>query len=302
MTAQDEVTAVRSSSPGVVLAAVAVLWMAGLLWSARTTITRGGDPAMEVTFTAYALPGAISASLVAGAAVALAVLAVFSRGRTIGATLRFAITTGAGLVLGLLGGASILTINTDGWVYAVVAGTIAAAATIGGAAGGFRIPRVVAAVCWAAIAVFAVGFVLNIVPLNVFGSGATSASQAAAARWFSLTQAVVSGIAAGVVAFLSLRRAHRRAEGSDVRWPLYALAGAGPGLVLLIAEGLTRTAGARVVALAGRVSELELTVQRVLSGSRFNSALIVLFVGAITAILTVGRTLGPPAEDADQVS
>jgi hypothetical protein len=57
-----------------------------------------------------------------------------------------------------------------------------------------------------------------------------------------------------------------------------------------------------VVALACRVSELELTVQRMLSGSRFNSALVVLFAGAITAILAVGRTLGPPAEDGDQVS
>jgi hypothetical protein len=304
MTAQDETTTVRSSLPGIVLASAAVLWMAGLLWSARTTITRGGDPAMEVTATAYALPGALSASLVAGAAVALAVLAAVGRGgRTLGATLRFAVTTGAGLVLGLLGAAAIITINTDGWVYAVVAGAIAAAATIGGALGGFRVPRVVAAACWAAIAVFGVGFVLNLVQgpvLGLFGSGTGPASQTAAASWFALTQAVVSGVAAGVVAFLVLRRG--RGDGTDVRWPLYALAGAGPGLLLLLAEALTRTAGARVVALAGRVSELELTVQRVLSGSRLNSALIVLFAGAITAILALGRTLGPASEDADQVS
>jgi iron complex transport system permease protein len=299
MPARGEATTVRSFPPGIVLAAVAVLWMAGLLWSARTTITRGGDPAMEVTATAYALPGALSASLVAGAAVALAVLAAAGRGgRTLGATLRFAVTTGAGLVLGLVGAAAILTINTDGWVYAVVAGAIAAAATIGGALGGFRVPRVVAAVCWAAIAVFAVGFVLNLgqAPLlGLFGSGSSPASEATAARWFALAQAVMSGVAAGVVAFAVLRRTH-------LRWPLYALAGAGPGLLLLLAEALTRTAGARVVALAGRVSELELTVQRVLSGSRLNSALIVLFAGAITAIVALGRTLGPPAEEPDQVS
>jgi len=305
MTAQDEATAVRSYSP-ILVATLAVLWMAGLLWSARTTITRGGDPVMEVTSTAYALPGVVSASLVAGAAVALAVLAAVGRGgRTVGATLRFAITIGAGLVLGLLGAATIITINTNGWVYAVVAGTIAAAATIGGALGGFRVPRVVAAVCWAAIAVFAVGFALNLVQaplLNVFGAGSTSASQTAAARWFSLTQAVLSGVAAGVVAYLSMRRAGRRGDGTDVRWPLYALAGAGPGLLLLLAEGLTRTAGARVLQLAGRVSELELTVQRMLSGARFNSALVVLFAGAITAIIAVGRTLEPPAEDPDQAS
>jgi hypothetical protein len=53
-----------------------------------------------------------------------------------------------------------------------------------------------------------------------------------------------------------------------------------------------------VLELAGRVSELELTVQHMLSGSRTNSALIILFVGAITAIIAIGRTLGP-ARDTD---
>ena len=306
MTGRQEAITTRPSSSRVVLAAVSVLWMAGLLWSARATITSGGDPAMEVTSAAYALPGAVSASLVAGAAVAIAVLGAVGRGpRTVGATLRLAIATGTGLLLGLLGAASILTINTDGWVYAVVAGTIAAAATIGGALGGARVPQVMAAVCWAAIAVFAVGFVLNILQaplLTVFGSGATSASQTSAARWFSLTQAVLSGIAAGTVAYASLRRAGRRDDRSDVRWPLYALAGAGPGLLLVLAEGLTRTAGGRVLQLAGKVSELELTVQRMLSGARINSALVVLFVGAITAIIALGRTLGPPLDERDQVS
>jgi hypothetical protein len=256
---------------------------------------------MEVTSAAYALPGAVSASLVAGAAVALAVLAVAGRGgRPLGATLRFAIATGAGLVLGLLGAVSIITINTDGWVYAVIGGTVAAAATIGGALAGFREPRVVGAACWAAIAVFAVGFVLNYLQsllLNLFGSGSSSASQANAANWFSFTQALLSGLAAGLVAYRSLRRARRRSDGTDVGWPLYALAGAGPGLLLVLAEGLARTAGARVLELAGKVSELELAVQRMLSGSRLNSALIVLFVGAITAIIAVGRTMTPAPDD-----
>jgi hypothetical protein len=78
------------------------------------------------------------------------------------------------------------------------------------------------------------------------------------------------------------------------------VAGAGPGLLLVLGEGLTRTAGARVLELAGKVSELELTVQRLLSGSRLNSGLIILFVGAITAVIAIGRTLGPaPEPDAD---
>jgi hypothetical protein len=290
----------RFTSRGIVLAVVGLLWMAGLLWSARATITGGGgDAAMEVTSTAYALPGAISASLVAGAAVALTVLAAVGRGRDLGATVRFAIATGTGLVLGLLGAVSIITINTDGWLYAVVGGTVAAAATIGGALAGFRAPRVVAAVCWAAIAVFVVGFVLNVVQtplLNLFGSGDSSASQTSAANWFSFTQSLLSGVAAGVVGFRTLRRAARRG-GTDVGWPLYALVGAGPGLLLVLAEGLARTAGARVLELAGKVSELELTVQKMLSGSRFNSALIVLFICAITAIIAIGRTMKPAEEE-----
>jgi iron complex transport system permease protein len=292
----------RSSTSGIVLAIVGFVWMAGLIWSARATITSGGgDAAMEVTSTAYALPGAISASLVAGAAVGLFVVTALGRGRReLGATVRFAITTGTGLVLGLLGAVSIITINTDGWVYAVVGGTVAAAATIGGALAGFRTPQVMAAVCWGAIAVFLVGFVLNVVQtplLDLFGSGSSSASQTSAANWFSFTQSLLSGIAAGVVAYRTLRRAKQRADGAGVGWPFYALAGAGPGLLLVLAEGLARTAGARVLELAGKVSELELTVQRLLSGSRFNSALIILFIGAITAIIAVGRTMKPAADD-----
>jgi iron complex transport system permease protein len=304
MTTQEETTTPgdtveRPSSAGIVLALVGLLWMAGLLWSARATITGRDDAAMEVTSTAYALPGAISASLVGGASVALAVLAAIGRGRTLGATLRFAIATGTGLVLGLLGAVSIITINRDGWVYAVVGGTVAAAATIGGALAGFRAPRVLAAVCWASITVFAIGVLLNFVPwLELFGSGNSTSSQFGAASWFSLTQRVLGGLAAGLVSYWSLRRARRRAGGDDVRWPWYALAGAGPGLLLILGEGLARTAGARVLELAGKVSELETTVQQMLSGSRLNSALIVMFIGAVTAIIAVGRSMGPAPDDA----
>ena len=41
---------------------------------------------------------------------------------------------------------------------------------------------------------------------------------------------------------------------------------------------------------------LKLAVQQMLSGARFNSALIILFVGAISAAIAVGRTI-KPAED-----
>ncbi|GID98196.1 hypothetical protein ACFQFC_19040 [Amorphoplanes digitatis] len=287
----------RAPSNGVLLAAVGALWMAGMLWSARATITGRADAEMEVTSTAYAMPGAVSASLVAGAAVALAVLALLARaGRTPGVTVRFALATGTGLCIGALGALSIITINTEGWLYAVVGGTVAAAATIGGALAGLRNTRVTAAACWGAVAVFVVGVVLSFLQdslLPALGAGDTAESQAGAAGWFSLLQSVLGGLVGAVVAYRVLRRARGR-SGEDVGWPLYALAGAGPGLLLMVGEVLTRTAGARVLELAGKVSELELTVQQMLSTARLNSALIVTFVGAFTAIIAVGRTMGGP--------
>ncbi len=288
----------RPASSGLLLAFFGLAWMAGLLWSARHSIIAGDDVEMQVTSTAYALPGAISASLIGGASAALAVLNVISRGRTLSASIRFAVSTGTGLILGLLGALVIITINTAGWVYAVVGGTIAGATTIGGALGGFRVPRAVAAICWGGIAVFAVGFLINALPVYGLFSSGDSAAQVSRAGWFGLLQAALSGLAAGIVTFMSLRRAKRVSAGTDVRWPLYALAGAGPGLVLLLSEGLARIGGARVIDLAGQVSELERSVQITLSGSRLNSALITFFIGALTAIILIGRTLGPPPEGA----
>lgn len=308
--ADSEVTGVEGAqdgaqhapSRGLLLAGVGIVWMAGMLWSARATITGRHDAEMEVTSTAYAMPGAVSASLVAGAAVALAVLAFATRGgRAPGVTVRFVIATGTGLAIGLLGALTIITINTDAWLYAVVGGTVAAAATIGGALAGFRYRRVIAAVCWGAVTVFVVGFVLTVLQdalLPILGSGDTAASRTSAATWLGLVQAVLGGLACGIVAYRVLRRARRRSGGADLGWPQYALAGAGPGLLLVVGEALTRTAGSRVLELAGKVSELELTVQQMLSGSRLNNGLVVLFVGAFTAIIAVGRTLSPARADA----
>jgi hypothetical protein len=295
-------TAEQPSSNGLLLAGVTLVWMGAMLWSARATITGRVDAEMEVTSTAYALPGAISASIVTGSTVALAVLALLSRRRELGASARFAIATGSGLAIGLLGALVIVTINTEGWIYAVVGGTVAAASTIGGALAGFRIPRVVNAAGWASVAVFVVGFVLNVFqgPLLDALSSDDAQSQASASQWFTYGQGLLSGLAAGVVSYLVLRRARRRSGERDVPWPLYGLAGAGPGLLLVIAEILTRTAGHRVLDLAGRVSELELVVQQTLSGARLNSALIVLFVGAISATIAVGRTISPAIDEEEE--
>ncbi|BBH66262.1 hypothetical protein ACTI_29470 [Actinoplanes sp. OR16] len=280
----------------VLLAAAAIAWTAAMLWSARTTITGRVSAEMEVTSTAYALPGAVAADLVAGAAVALLVLTLIGARRTLGPSARFAVATGAGLLTGLLSAIPVVTINTAGSLYAIVGGTVAAAATIGGALAGFRIPRVIAAAAFASIGVFVLGFVLNLFQapvLDLLGAGDT-ASTANAAQWFSYGQAALSGLAAGLIAFFLLRRA----EGA-VKWPFYALAGAGAGLVTVIGEILSRTAGSKVLELAGKVSELDKLAQQILSTARLNSGLIVLFVGAMTAMLAVGRTMSPATDEDD---
>ena len=291
--------AAAAARPGFVLALVALLWAAAMLLSARITITGREQAEMEVTSTAYALPGAISACLVAGAAMGLLAVGLLTRGgRRSGPGARFGIAVGAGLVTGLPAALTMISINTEGWLYAVVGGTLAAAATLGGAVAGARATRVVAAACWAGLAVFAVAFGLNLFQaplLRLFGAGGDQAAQAGAVGWFTTTQSVASGLTAGLMAYLVLRRARR--AGSEPAWPWYAVAGAGPGIVLAVAEGLARTAGARVLDLAGRVSELELAAQELLSGARMNNALLVIFIGAIVAIIAVGRTIRAP-EDA----
>jgi hypothetical protein len=277
------------------LAAAALAWTAAMLWSARTTITGRASAEMEVTSTAYALPGAVSAALVAGAAVALLALTLFSTRRVLGASLRFAVATAGGLLVGVLSALSIITINTAGSLYAIVGGTVAAAAIVGGALAGFRIPSVISAAAFASIGVFLLGFVLNLFQapvLELLGAGDTESS-ANAAQWFSYGQAALSGLAAGLIAYFLLRRSGRRAGEAGPKWPFYALAGAGPGLVTVIGEILSRTAGSQVLELAGKVSEMDQLVQQILSTARLNSGLVVLFAGAMTAMLAVGRSLSP---------
>ncbi|HWS31523.1 MAG TPA: hypothetical protein VN408_02140 [Actinoplanes sp.] len=291
---------VEESRLTVALIAVAALgWAVAMLWSARATITSRADAIMEVTSTAYALPGAVSACLAAGAAVALLTLTLISSRRPLGASARFAVATGAGLLTGLLSAVVMITINTAGTMYAAVGGTVAAAATIGGALAGLRLPRVIAGATAASVGVFLIGFVLNLFQepvLELFGAGDTESS-VNASQWFSYSQAALSGLAAGLISFALLRLAHRRTGGADLRTPLYALAGAGPGILLVIAELLSRTAGAQVLELAGKVSELEQAVQQMLSTARLNNGLIVLFAGTLTALILIGRTLAPADDD-----
>ncbi|MEQ4304928.1 hypothetical protein ABNF97_26685 [Plantactinospora sp. B6F1] len=293
-------------APGaLVLALLAVGWLAAMLWSAKAGISSSGITSMAITSAAYALPGVISASLVSGAGVSLVLGNLLTRLGVRRSTPRFLVSLVAGLATGFLAALVVTLSYGEGSAIMVLAGTTAAAATVGGIAGGLRSTLVVAAVVAAGLAVFAVGFALSYFQdpiLNLYGAGATEASQVNAFRWFSRTSSLASGLAAGLLAFGYLRAAGRRAVERATgavpspRWPAYLIAGAGPGLLLLAAEVLTRTAGAEVLRLAGAVSEADRAAQSLLGGSRINHATLVLFLGSLTALITFGRTLRPAEE------
>lgn len=296
-------------APGaVVLALLAVGWLAAMLWSARAGISFSGVESVAITSTAYALPGVISASLLCGAAVSLTLTNLLGRRGVGGATPRFATALAGGLLTGVLAAVAVSVSYGEGQAIMVLAGTTAAAATVGGIAGGLRNTLLVGAVITAGLAVFAVGFALSYYQepvLALYGSGETEASQLTAFVWFSRTASAASGLAAGGLAFGYLRRAGRRianrtGQPVPLRWPAYLIAGGGPGVLLLVTELLTRTAGARVLRMAGALSEADRAAHSLLGDFRFTHAMWVLFLGALTATIAFGFTLRPPTQPASE--
>ncbi|MFI7425507.1 hypothetical protein ACIBPB_00830 [Micromonospora sp. NPDC049836] len=284
-------------APGaLVLALVAVGWLAAMLWSTRAAISSAAAGVTAISLSAYALPGVITAALVAGAAVALAVANRFER-----ATVRFLAAVGTGLLVGLAAAVAINLTYADNATTNTIAGTTAAAAIIGGALAGARNAPVVGGLAAATLAaqLFVVLFSRARDPLSdLFGAGESQQSMLDAAKWVSRTESLLAGLVAGLVAFGYLTWARRRAARRDgavgqPRWPAYLLAGAGPGLLLLLTEVIIRIGGRGLLDLAAALSEADEVAQTALGTSRVDNGIWVLFVGALTALIAFGRTLGP---------
>lgn len=262
----------------------------------------------------------ICAALIAGAAVALAATNPLGR-----ATLRFLAAVGTGLVVGFAAAVAINLTYADNATTNTIAGTTAAAAIIGGAMAGARNARVVGAITTAALAaqLFVVLFSRARDPLSgLFGAGDTQQSVLDAAKWVSRTESLLAGLIAGLVAFGYLTWARRRAarrggatpdgsrsrrgvtraelELSQLRWPAYLIAGAGPGLFLLLTEVIIRIGGRSLLDLAAALSEADMVAQTSLGTSRVDNGIWVLFVGALAALIAFGRTLGPRPVEEDE--
>jgi hypothetical protein len=158
---------------------------------------------------------------------------------------------------------------------------------------------VIAAGASGALGVFVVGLVERAFEPNLrqlFGAGDSAESVVVATGWAVLTASLVAGMVAGVVGYLYLRRSGP----ARLRWPAYLAAGAMPGLLVLLAELVTRLGGARLFQLVSAVSDDDQKVLDYFHEARLNRALIVVFVGALVAIFLLGRTLRPPTEPVDE--
>jgi hypothetical protein len=85
-------------------------------------------------------------------------------------------------------------------------------------------------------------------------------------------------------------------------WPWYLLAGALPGVTLLLTEVLTRTGGATLLDGVRSLSEGDQIAVDFSAFSRLRNAMVVMFVGGIAAMVAVGRTLQPASDGEDQTT
>jgi hypothetical protein len=279
-----------------VLAIGALAWLAATLWSAQATI--GGSPAADpfaLTRAALALPGVIAASLLAGGATGLAVVELLSR-RVARIRERVLVAAATGLASGLAVGALVaaailLRYGTDRTIV-VIAVAIATAAALGGVPAAVRPAAVIGAGFAGTLAWYAVGLLQGLFAsslLRLFGAGDTIRSQVDATNRLSFAVALLGGVVSGVVAY---RYLYRRGER---RWPAYLIAGAAPGVLILLAEAVTLLGGAGLLELAGSVSAYDRFAIRVLGFFRIKTGLLVLFAGGVVAILAFGRSLPAPS-------
>jgi hypothetical protein len=288
--------------PVYVLAGIAVGWLIAVLWSAHATITGFGDRlgeatdngidrgALTLSRAALALPTVVTASLVAGVAVGLVAIRLVA-----GRSARLALGAAAGLITGGAVAVAILIGYGTGSAIVVLAVAVGAAGVLGGLVATIRPAAMVGAAVAGTVAWFALGLVhaaFNDRLLEVFGAANTAASRVQATARLLLAVALTGGVIAGLVAYRYLRpRAGR------LGWPAYLGAGAGPGLLLLLANLVVLVGGARLRGLAAAYSNADDAVQRYIDTAGLNTALVLLFVGGVTAMIAFGRTLDPPDHD-----
>ncbi|HEX5540729.1 MAG TPA: hypothetical protein VFX60_04095, partial [Micromonospora sp.] len=144
-----------------------------------------------------------------------------------------------------------------------------------------------------------VGALFNSELLDLFGAAESPLSVLEAQQRLAWVTSGVSGLISGLIAFGYLRRATRSAA-NPPRTPAYLAAGGGVGAMLLVTEVITRVGGSWLINLARSLSESDDLFQDLAEAARLNSAVTLFFVGALTAMISYGRTLRPTDEEPDE--
>jgi hypothetical protein len=283
----------------VVLFALGLIWLAAYLWAAHASIVAAGQDELIAVFdAALALPGVVAATMLAGATGGVTALGwLRPRLSAPGGWAATVIALVAGLVIGGLAGGMILLGYGHRSSIMVLAWAVLAAGAIGGILGSVRPREMTSAGLAATIVAFLIGFLLNYKQdtlLNLFGAGSSVQSRADALNRLTPTESLLAGLLAGIVAFLYLRR-----TGTGLQfWPRFwahVAGGATPGIILLLAEAVTRLGGGQLFGAAGSDSAIDQAAVAYSSGSRLNHGLIVLFTGAFVALIAFGVTVRPAA-------
>jgi MFS family permease len=271
------------------VAVLALVWLVIDLGIAYKTVR---DGVLADTQVALIIPSITAAALVAGAAIGvLAVGRLADRFGGVGRPLPRVLS-------GAVGGAVVAVVAVTGMLLAYHAGsavaaiaiTVAAAAVGGGALAAIRPTATIAAglagsLAYTVVSVIEAFFRDSL--LRLFGAGTnTVAAYAAAENRLSLVVSLLTGIIAGATAFIFLRR-----SGLTLPWPAYLAAGAVPGALLLIADGVAWLGAIQLRQAIGALSEFDRISLAMLQPAKTNSEMIVLFAGTVTAVILVGRTM-----------
>jgi hypothetical protein len=273
-----------------VLLGLSLVWFGWTLWSAHDNITGAGDRLNAVLQAADALPVVISAAVLAGAASSMAVLSW----RPVRDRLRWPLAVGVGALVGAVALGLVLLGYGHRSSIVVLAVAVLSAAVLGGVLGAVKPGEVAGAGVAGTLTVFLVSIALHSFPgqlMHLFGAGSSPSSVLSAATRLALTTSLLGGVLAGLLAFWLLYRSCKTR-----RFLAYLAAGAFPGAVLLLAELVTRLGGAQLFHIVSGLSSGDQTLVDYWANTRLDHALVVLFAGAITALLCFGRTLpGKPA-------
>jgi Mg/Co/Ni transporter MgtE (contains CBS domain) len=268
------------------LAVVGLVWLAATFVTAHASVVGNADVyPVALGAAAFALPNLVAAALVAGATTGLAVASWLAWADR--PVRRLLTGLAAGAVLGGVSAGLVAYGYGTGGGVAGLAATVAAAAVLGGVISAGP-PPVLAAGLLGTIGTLLLGLVTGLAQptlVNLFGGSRGLDAQVNATYTVAYLVGVAGGVVAGAASFWLLRRHGPRA------WPWYLLTGALPGILLLVAEATTRIGGSGLLDLVRSLSEGDRLTVDIASFARLRNAMIVAFVGGLTAMLAVGRTL-----------